>query len=71
MISRESHIDIDIEELESPHNAGDLVTNTPRAYIQREEHESIDDIFYLVDPLKSMRPSKRPKEESPTKRRPS
>ena len=68
--SRESHLDVETEEHEAPHVVEDPVPDSPRADIQREEHASPDEIFVSVDPMELERPSKRPRDAPPAKRRP-
>ena len=67
--SRESHLDVEIEEQEAPHDAEDPIPDSPHADVQREEHASPDDILDLVDPVETVRPSERPRDAPPSKRR--
>lgn len=68
--SRESHLHIDIEEHEAPYDVEDPTLDTPHSAIQREEHDSPDEILDSVDPMEPVVPSQRPRDAPPTKRRP-
>ena len=57
MRSRESHLDVETEEPEAPKDAEDLVPDSPRSDVQREEHANLDDIF---DPVELERPRDAP-----------
>lgn len=62
MRSRESHLDVEIEEHEAPHDAEDPISDSPCADVQREEHASLDDIFDSMDPVEPVRPLERPRD---------
>ena len=49
--SRESHIDIDMEEHEAPNNVEIPVPNAPRSDTQREQLDVPNDPVDLVDPV--------------------
>jgi hypothetical protein len=60
-----------MEEHETPHDAEDLFHDAPYVEVQREEHDSLDDTFDLVDLVEPMRSSDRPRDAHPSKRSPS
>ena len=66
--SRESHLDVEIEEHEAPNHVENLVPNSPHSDVQREEHS--DHVPDSVDPMEPVGPSERLVLSSPTKRRP-
>ena len=68
--SRESHLDIEIVEHEAPHDAEEPVPDSPCANIQREEHDSPDDVLDSVDTVEPMKPSERLRDAPHAKRRP-
>ena len=68
MRSRESHLDVDTEENESPKYAEDPIPDSPRSDIQREEH--LDHVPDAVDPVEPVLPLERPVFAPPIKRRP-
>ena len=55
--SRESHIDVEMEEHEAPNDIEDLVPDYPRSDVQREEHS--DHVPDSVDPMELVGPSER------------
>ena len=66
--SRECHLDVEIEEHEAPSDVEDLVPDSPRLDVQREEHSyHVPD---SVDPVEPTRPLERPVFAPPVKRRP-
>ena len=63
--SRLSHLNIKMEEHKAPHDdVEDLVLDAPYLDVHKEEYDSLDDTF------QPMRPSNRPRDAPPAKRRP-
>ena len=68
--SRESYIDIDMEEQEAPRAAEIPIPIAPHVDIQREEHDTPNDAIDLTGLVEPVEPSERPRDAPPTKRRP-
>ena len=67
--SRESHIDIDMEEHEAPWDSKIPVLDAPCLDIQREKYDVVDDPIDPIHLVELVEPSERPRDGSPTKRR--
>ena len=68
MRSKESHLDVETEEHETPNDLEDPIPDSPHSDIQREEHP--DHVPDSVDPVEPVGPSERPVFAPPVKRRP-
>ena len=66
--SRESHLDVETKEHEAPKDAEDIVPDSPRSDVQREEHS--DYVPGSVDPVEPVGPLERPVFAPLVKRRP-
>ena len=58
MRSRDSHLDVETEEHETPKDAEDLVPDSPHSDVQREEHS--DHVLDAEDPVEPVFPLERP-----------
>ena len=68
MRSRESHLDVEIEEHEAPNDVEDPIPDYSHSDVQREEHS--DHVLDSMNLVELIRPSERPVFAPPAKRRP-
>lgn len=70
LISRGSHLDVEIQENEAPCDTHDPSLDSSYVYFQREDHSNLDNILDLVDPVEAVRTLDMHRDAPPTKRRP-